>query len=38
MGSTASSSVSDEDGRWGEQKAGKAVSRSGAMEDMELVP
>ncbi|KAJ6142049.1 hypothetical protein N7497_011148 [Penicillium chrysogenum] len=33
--STASSSVSDEDGRWGEQKAGKAVSRSGAMEDME---
>jgi ABC-type multidrug transport system ATPase subunit len=33
--STASSSVSDEDGRWGEQEAGKAVSRSGAMEDME---
>ncbi|KAJ6177971.1 hypothetical protein N7519_008432 [Penicillium mononematosum] len=33
--STVSSSVSDEDGRWGEQKAGKAVSRSGAMEDME---
>ncbi|KAK4866668.1 hypothetical protein LT330_008221 [Penicillium expansum] len=34
-GSTISSSVSDGDGRWGEQEAGKAVSRSGAMEDME---
>ncbi|CAI7653880.1 unnamed protein product [Penicillium glandicola] len=33
--STVSSSVSGEDGRWGEQKAGNAVSRSGAMEDME---
>ncbi|KAJ5441500.1 CDR ABC transporter [Penicillium cf. griseofulvum] len=33
--STISSSVSDDDGRWGEEKAGKAVSRSGAMEDME---
>ncbi|KAJ5847516.1 hypothetical protein N7455_011473 [Penicillium solitum] len=33
--STVSSSVSDGDGRWGEQEAGKAVSRSGAMEDME---
>ncbi|KXG50355.1 CDR ABC transporter [Penicillium griseofulvum] len=33
--STISSSVSGDDGRWGEEKAGKAVSRSGAMEDME---
>ncbi|OQE43412.1 hypothetical protein PENCOP_c003G07407 [Penicillium coprophilum] len=33
--STISSSVSGDDGRWGEEKVGKAVSRSGAMEDME---
>ncbi|KAI2673433.1 hypothetical protein DTO027I6_9237 [Penicillium roqueforti] len=33
--STFSSSISDEDGGWGEQNAGNAVSRSGAMEDME---
>ncbi|KAJ5822763.1 CDR ABC transporter [Penicillium robsamsonii] len=33
--STIGSSVSGDDGRWGEEKAGKAVSRSGAMEDME---
>ncbi|KAJ5972824.1 CDR ABC transporter [Penicillium vulpinum] len=33
--STISSSVSDGDGRWGEENVGKAVSRSGAMEDME---
>jgi ABC-type multidrug transport system ATPase subunit len=33
--STASSSIISHDGRWGETEAGKPVSRSGAMEDLE---
>ncbi|KAJ5778931.1 CDR ABC transporter [Penicillium paradoxum] len=33
--STAGSSLNSDDGRWGEQEAGRAVSRTGAMEDIE---
>ncbi|KAJ5475879.1 CDR ABC transporter [Penicillium sp. IBT 31633x] len=33
--STAGPSLNSDDGRWGEQEAGKPVSRSGAMEDIE---